>query len=364
MIKYADVVINEIDPQRVIKYRFYRNHCKIYNSILTKDLTIFQKNLKNVIIIDNSPKSYIMNPDNALPIVTWINNKSDKELEMLAPILEGLAKKDDVRKYISQMVLNNILNYSKAMRLLYDSNEKFYNQFYTPVKNNNGYLPKSENLHLQTNFENKISRLKNSEAKNFSCKNVIVNNDNYHAKICRNDFDPLFPLNYPKTIYESNFISSMNNHIPICENYFDEIKDNAKRYKTPNKFFDNLKQHPINKMPHRVISSKISANNFIFNNSNKIKENENKILTQTYGFSDSNQLNTKLNELVISDKPTEIKKRNSYFKQLDSNHHSNYLDIYHQETKPPFFNNFVRNENLKINPTMQNEKNQKITSKN
>jgi len=52
--------------------------------------------LKHCIIIDNSPHSYIFQPENALPCTTWFDEKSDRELLDLLPTLEALAKCDDV----------------------------------------------------------------------------------------------------------------------------------------------------------------------------------------------------------------------------------------------------------------------------
>ncbi len=54
------------------------------------------RDLKDIIIIDNSPASYIFHPTNAIPISSWFNDTSDTELTDLTPFLEDLAKVDNV----------------------------------------------------------------------------------------------------------------------------------------------------------------------------------------------------------------------------------------------------------------------------
>ena len=71
------------------------------------------KSLRKIIIIDNSPSSYILNKNNAIPIKTWINNKNDCELHNLIPVLETLSFADDVTKFIPKFIENNMLDFNK-----------------------------------------------------------------------------------------------------------------------------------------------------------------------------------------------------------------------------------------------------------
>lgn len=70
-----------------------------------KDLSRINRELKNTIIIDNSPTSYFFHPECALPTVSWYDDMNDKELYLFLPILEGLSMVKDVRKYLSKFVL-------------------------------------------------------------------------------------------------------------------------------------------------------------------------------------------------------------------------------------------------------------------
>ena len=48
------------------------------------------------VIIDNSPFSYMFQPENAIPITSWFNDKNDRELYELLPFLDELSQCPDV----------------------------------------------------------------------------------------------------------------------------------------------------------------------------------------------------------------------------------------------------------------------------
>jgi TFIIF-interacting CTD phosphatase-like protein len=54
------------------------------------------RELKDVIILDNSPASYIFHPSNAIPISSWFNDPNDTELLDLIPFLEDLKLVENV----------------------------------------------------------------------------------------------------------------------------------------------------------------------------------------------------------------------------------------------------------------------------
>ena len=60
LCKYADAIIDQIDPEGYITSRLYRENCHKINSQYTKDLSSIGRNLKNVILIDNSPSSFAL----------------------------------------------------------------------------------------------------------------------------------------------------------------------------------------------------------------------------------------------------------------------------------------------------------------
>ncbi|OUM63527.1 hypothetical protein PIROE2DRAFT_66275 [Piromyces sp. E2] len=94
--KYADPVLDTLDKYKVIRHRLFREACIHYKGNYVKDLSQLGRNLKHVIILDNSPASYIFHPTNAIPVTSWFNDLEDNELYELIPFLMDLKKVDNV----------------------------------------------------------------------------------------------------------------------------------------------------------------------------------------------------------------------------------------------------------------------------
>ena len=116
--KYADILLNIIDPRGCCNYRLFREHCTFINNIFVKDLKRLGRDLKDIIIVDNSPFSYSFHPDNGLPILSWFEDKNDKELYNITPILIFLSKVNDVRDYIPKLVRNDLISYLEVEKLI------------------------------------------------------------------------------------------------------------------------------------------------------------------------------------------------------------------------------------------------------
>ncbi|KAI3366115.1 hypothetical protein L3Q82_009938 [Scortum barcoo] len=67
-----------------------------------KDLSRLGRDLNKVIIVDNSPASYVFHPDNAVPVASWFDDMSDTELLDLIPFFERLSKVDNVYTVLKQ----------------------------------------------------------------------------------------------------------------------------------------------------------------------------------------------------------------------------------------------------------------------
>ena len=85
--KYADIVINSIDPNNVISYRLYRQHTISIGNSNVKDLTKLGRDLRYVIIVDNCLENFAMQSRNGLKIIDFEGNEFDDELEYLNPII-------------------------------------------------------------------------------------------------------------------------------------------------------------------------------------------------------------------------------------------------------------------------------------
>ena len=124
MPSYANPLLDKFDPKRFISYRLFRQHCSLSGFTYVKDISLLGRDLKDTIIIDNSPTSYLFQPFNALPITTWFDDKNDTELYDLLPIISELSKVNDVREYLKKIVKRNKVDYNEAKRLLYNESDK------------------------------------------------------------------------------------------------------------------------------------------------------------------------------------------------------------------------------------------------
>ncbi|XP_076032585.1 CTD small phosphatase herzog [Oratosquilla oratoria] len=96
LAKYADPVANLLDKWGVFRARLFRESCVFHRGNYVKDLSRLGRELHKVVIMDNSPASYIFHPDNAVPVSSWFDDMSDSELIDLIPFLETLSKVDNV----------------------------------------------------------------------------------------------------------------------------------------------------------------------------------------------------------------------------------------------------------------------------
>ncbi|XP_016133862.1 CTD small phosphatase-like protein isoform X1 [Sinocyclocheilus grahami] len=96
LAKYADPVADLLDQWGVFRVRLFRESCVFHRGNYVKDLSRLGRELRNVIIVDNSPASYIFHPENAVPVQSWFDDMNDMELLDLLPFFEGLSKEEDV----------------------------------------------------------------------------------------------------------------------------------------------------------------------------------------------------------------------------------------------------------------------------
>uniref|UniRef100_A0A8D3CEV5 Mitochondrial import inner membrane translocase subunit TIM50 n=1 Tax=Scophthalmus maximus TaxID=52904 RepID=A0A8D3CEV5_SCOMX len=94
--KYADPVADLLDQWGVFRARLFRESCVFHRGNYVKDLSRLGRELSNVIIVDNSPASYIFHPENAVPVQSWFDDMNDTELLDLLPFFEGLSKEEEV----------------------------------------------------------------------------------------------------------------------------------------------------------------------------------------------------------------------------------------------------------------------------
>lgn len=74
--KYANPLLDWLDPKGLCDYRLFREHCTFHNGVYIKDLSRLNRPLKDTIIIDNSPTCYMFHRECAIPSSTWFNDKN------------------------------------------------------------------------------------------------------------------------------------------------------------------------------------------------------------------------------------------------------------------------------------------------
>ncbi|KAK9448982.1 phosphoprotein phosphatase-like protein [Limtongia smithiae] len=90
--KYGDPLLDQLDIHNVVHHRLFRESCYNHQGNYVKDLSQLGRPLQSIIILDNSPASYIFHPQHAVPISSWFSDAHDNELLDLVPFLEDLAR--------------------------------------------------------------------------------------------------------------------------------------------------------------------------------------------------------------------------------------------------------------------------------
>ncbi|RXN14774.1 CTD small phosphatase isoform X1 [Labeo rohita] len=101
--EYADPVADLLDQWGVFRARLFRESCVFHRGNYVKDLSRLGRELNKVIIVDNSPASYIFHPENAVPVQSWFDDMTDTELLDLLPLFEGLSKETDVYSVLQSL---------------------------------------------------------------------------------------------------------------------------------------------------------------------------------------------------------------------------------------------------------------------
>jgi len=95
--KYADPLLDLLDPHRTIRTRLFRESCVYYEGNYVKDLSLLDRDLSDTIIVDNSPNSFIFHPENAIDCSSFIDDPRDRELDQIGYFLSSVKDVDDVR---------------------------------------------------------------------------------------------------------------------------------------------------------------------------------------------------------------------------------------------------------------------------
>jgi import inner membrane translocase subunit TIM50 len=88
----ADPIITALDKDGVVLHRLYREATKFHNGVHVKDMSVLNRDLRKVIMVDDDPKAFQLQPNNAIRIAPFTDakDKNDTALEDLTPFLKAL----------------------------------------------------------------------------------------------------------------------------------------------------------------------------------------------------------------------------------------------------------------------------------
>jgi len=107
---YANPLLDKLDIHKVIDWRLFRESCTYVQGTYVKDMCRMGRDMKRILIIDNSPHAFAFNPENAIPCESWFDDYEDVELYDLVPILTGLADEsvEDIAAELELLQINGV----------------------------------------------------------------------------------------------------------------------------------------------------------------------------------------------------------------------------------------------------------------
>ena len=315
--KYAGPLLDILDKDKNCSFRLFREHCTLLNSSFVKDLKKLGRDLKDVIIVDNSPMAYLLNSDNGLPILTWFDDKNDKELFKIIPILDFLSLVPDVRDYIHKIVINNEISYDIAKKVIKEFNDKYgkaKDEKETKVldrKVNNSSI--EENIEISDGSDNNLAVINQDKNKQQININIINNNitnyiyDNKQSSKDENISDNIMTNEIQNKINKHNFnpnsiIASVNkpNTAQTLSSLTPFIKEKKNKNSNSAKNINSKNGQNMNNYIHKKSEStgigykqKAKKNNyeeFLNINNKNIKNNNNSLRNNTnYNYSSKSQ---------------------------------------------------------------------------
>jgi len=98
--RYADPLLSLLDEKKVIRHRLFRESCTCHEGNYVKDLDILGRPIERTIIVDNSPMSYLFQPENAIGVSSFIDDLNDRELFYCLPFLESIIAVENVINHL------------------------------------------------------------------------------------------------------------------------------------------------------------------------------------------------------------------------------------------------------------------------
>ncbi|ODV64229.1 protein translocase subunit TIM50 [Ascoidea rubescens DSM 1968] len=94
---YNERTIERLDPNKLhISYALHREAARYVDGKIIKDLSLMNRDLGKIIIVDTDPNCFELQPDNAIGMKPW-DGKPDDKLIRLIPILEYIAAQPNIK---------------------------------------------------------------------------------------------------------------------------------------------------------------------------------------------------------------------------------------------------------------------------
>ncbi|CAI5735556.1 unnamed protein product [Peronospora destructor] len=102
----AEEIVQKLDPKQCALHVLSRDATRYMNGAHVKDLSNLNRNLRQVVILDDDPAAYQLQPENAIPLKPFTDgrDRDDHELNDLIPFLKALASErvSDFRQVIGE----------------------------------------------------------------------------------------------------------------------------------------------------------------------------------------------------------------------------------------------------------------------
>lgn len=129
---YADECIKMLDPKKdIFALKLYKHNClSIDKKFNIKDLRMFRNiPMDNILILDNNPLCYLLQPTHAIPVTSFYFDKKDLELQKLSKILTCIApiknKQEVLRNYFYKDLISNSLKYEDLVSTILNNSSDF-----------------------------------------------------------------------------------------------------------------------------------------------------------------------------------------------------------------------------------------------
>ncbi|CAD8137385.1 unnamed protein product [Paramecium octaurelia] len=102
---YANEVINYLDPQSRVRRRIFRDSCVTdeNSNYYIKNLEVIDRDLKDIVIVDNASYSFVHHIDNGIPIISFYDDKQDNQLiKLYRFLINKVLPEDDVRPLLKE----------------------------------------------------------------------------------------------------------------------------------------------------------------------------------------------------------------------------------------------------------------------